>query len=125
MYVPILALDKLRRESTASFFYTVEIEIRKDPSSRKPDLELDLCGCIDGTIFIGEATREDTLGQSPDKEKARLAGNRQIADSLGAKTFVLATFADGWKTGSVALARQIFGEGRADLKLMTNSDLIG
>jgi hypothetical protein len=125
MHVPILALDKLRQEAKSSFFYLAEIEIHKDPKSNKPGMELDLCGCVDGNIFIGEATREETLSPSPEREKARLDEHRQIAEKLGVKTFVLATFAESWKASSVTLAQKIFAGGRPELRLMTHSDLAG
>jgi hypothetical protein len=119
----MLALDVLRREAKASFFYIGELEVRKNSESKKPDFELDLCGCIDGQIFIGEATREDSLGQSLTVEKERLAVHRELAGQLGVKTVVLATFADCWRPGTVSVAQEYFSGSRAALRLMTYSDL--
>jgi hypothetical protein len=86
MIPTILALDTLSSRAEKSFMYLTEIELRKDPSSKKPDIEIDIACIIDGKVFIGEAKKNAVV---PEKLDA-LNSITNESDS----SFVYATTAD-------------------------------
>ena len=54
MFVPLLTLSYLKRKSKRSFLYVPELELRRTPSTPKPDCEVDICCIQDGRIVLGE-----------------------------------------------------------------------
>ena len=88
MAVPILALDYLQRSADDSFFYSPELDVRKDATAKKANLELDFCCCVDGQLMIGQATARDSLADTAGKEEERLAVNRDIASAIRAGRFI-------------------------------------
>jgi hypothetical protein len=108
MHVPILTLRKLKKISTGGFHYTPEIEIRKKPSTEKPDLEIDFVVIIDGKVFIGEATVEKELSNSAAEEMGKLRKLKEIAVSVQAKKVILATFSDEWSKKTKTHVKKMF-----------------
>jgi hypothetical protein len=108
MHVPILTIRQLRKLSKKGFHFTPEIEIRKIPSSEKPDLEVDMLSVIDGEVYIGEATIENEIDTDNTKEKNRLEKLKEIATKVRARKMVFATFSDSWSERTIKNINEIF-----------------
>ncbi len=67
MFVPLLTLSYLKRESKRSFLYVPELELRKMPNSSKPDLEIDICCIQDGRVILGECRKPPITREIIDK----------------------------------------------------------
>jgi hypothetical protein len=92
-YVTCLALDCLRARSEESFLYTGDLELIKSGSdSRKPEFELDIAAIVDGDIVLGEAKKNNRLDTKEIKKYLH------IANKVGAKKLVFATFAASWSS---------------------------
>ncbi|MDP3298102.1 MAG: hypothetical protein Q8N09_11050 [Thermodesulfovibrionia bacterium] len=109
-YIPILTIRKLKKLSKYGFHYVPEIEIRKDPMTEKPDLEIDFVVIIDGKIYFGEATKEDKLEKDTSKEQEKLTKLKNIAIAVQAKKIILATFSDEWSEGTKNNIEKTFGQ---------------
>jgi hypothetical protein len=121
MHVPILALDYLRRNSK-TFSYTDELEIWK-PGKTLPLIEIDLCCICDGTLTIGEAKTTDRIEGGGTKEKASLKNYLQIATTLGARQFVLAT-SQAWSPDTIANAKRVFAGTAVTILCVENTGLL-
>jgi hypothetical protein len=121
MTVPILTLSYLKSRSISSFLYCPELDVRTNAIARKPDLELDLCCICDGSMVIGQATKQDTLGS---KEKARLESNRDIAVGIRASLLILSTLQDAWSQRTIDTAKQVFAKTDTKLQFLTRRDLL-
>jgi hypothetical protein len=108
MHVPILTVRQLRKLFKNGFHYTPEIEVRKNLTAEKPDLEIDLVSVIDGEVYIGEATIENEIDTDTIKERNRLEKLREIAAKVRARKVVFATFSDSWSERSIRNVKEIF-----------------
>jgi hypothetical protein len=124
MSVPILTLDLLRRSTKVSFFYSPEIEIRSDPTTKDPDLELDFACCLDGQLVIGQATVQDRLSVRSLEEKTRLVKNRDVAKAIGASVFILSTLSETWNAHTVGKADEVFQGSNVQVRYVTQADLL-
>lgn len=110
MHVPVLALMKLKKTATVGFHYTPEIELRKDPLTEKPYLEIDFVAIVNGRVAIGEATVENELADSAAEEKEKLFKLKEVAVSVQCKKIVFATLSDGWSERTKSNIKDIFND---------------
>jgi hypothetical protein len=119
-HIPMLALQYLKEQAKNSFFYYPELEVLSDTAPKK--VELDICCCVDGNVIIGEAKRADELANTTTKEEQILRKYLSISDAINAKTIVLCTFTDGWKSGTIGnINKELAGK---NLKILTKADLL-
>jgi hypothetical protein len=90
MLVSLLALDYLRSSATEGFSFTTDREFWK-PVSSHPEAELDFFCVLNGVLTVGEAKRENELGQSVSEENAEINKYLRIAKGLSARQVVFAT----------------------------------
>ena len=124
MSVPILTLDYLRRTSKTSFMYSPELDIRRDQTSQKPDLEIDFCAYADGRTIVGQATAKDVLDVSTGKEEVRLRENKEVAEAIHADTFLLSTMKESWSPRTIKSAQRFFEGSTVKLNLVTQRELL-
>jgi hypothetical protein len=124
MSVPILTLDYLRRTSKTSFMYSPELDVRKDRTSQKPDLEIDFCAYVDGRIILGQATAKDILDVSAGKEESRLRDNKQVAEAIRADTFLLSTMKENGSPRTIKSAQRLFEGSTVKLDFVTQCELL-
>ena len=124
MHVPVLAIRKLKKTATDGFHYAPEIEIRKDPTSEKPDLELDFITIIDGKVLIGEATKENELSSNANEEREQLTNLRDITLAVQAKKVVLATFSNEWSERTKKTVNEIFSSTVCSPLFLTKQELL-
>lgn len=124
MMVPVLTLKYLKSKSQSSFYYLPEIEIRSSLSQKKPEMELDICCCIDGKVIIGQCTKKDLLENTAVGENKRLNKNREISQAVKAEQFILSTSSDHWKDGTITRAQSIFSESRIQVQFLTKSEIL-
>jgi hypothetical protein len=67
MEVPILTLSYLKRKSKRGLLYLPEVELRRNPTAHKPDLEIDICCIQDGQIVLGECKKNQITRKAIDK----------------------------------------------------------
>lgn len=118
MHVPVLTIGWLKKGSKESFLYVPEIEIRKDPTSSKPNLEIDFCAATDGEIIIGESTIIGKLAQK------RIRQYKHIANSLRANRIIFSTFCESWEDSTKEYVQEIFNGEKIKPILITKSDLL-
>jgi len=117
-FVGTLALDWLRAQSEDSFLFTGDLELIKQGSnSRKPGFELDIVAVVDGNVVLGEAKKGDTL---EDKEIKKYL---YLANQVGARKLVFATFGAAWSERRRSSIERILGTDVEQI-LLTNSDLV-
>ena len=96
--VPILSLYKLKNDySKNSFLSILEIEIRKDKNSEKPDLKINICCIIDGDIYLGECKRSEKFRKDNFKENTVMNKYKNVVKEIGGKGLIFSTFSDEWK----------------------------
>lgn len=98
-YVALLALDHLRGKTEESFLYTPDVELTKHGAT-EASMELDILCVTDGAMMIGEAKKEDRLGNSKRHEIETIKAYNRSAEQLGADALVFATFADKWSSNT-------------------------
>lgn len=121
MHVPILALDYLRRKSSA-FSYVDELEIWK-PGLSKPFIEIDLCCICDGILTIGEAKTTERIEGGGKRERRSLQKYREAALGLAARQFVLAT-TKAWANETIANASQAFIDTGVEVRCLAGEQLL-
>ncbi|WP_409291133.1 hypothetical protein [Peribacillus sp. SCS-37] len=92
--VPILSLNRLKSKSKKSFNYIPEVEIRKDKSSLKPIMEIDICCVVDGNIVIGECKKGNNLKGGRSEEEV-IKKYLSLAEEIQAHTVVFSTM-ENW-----------------------------
>ena len=118
MHVPVLTIGWLKKGSKESFLYVPELEIRRNPTSEEPDLEIDFCVASDGEIIIGESTIIDKLAQK------KIRKYKHIANSLRASSVIFSTFGESWNDSTKEYVREIFNGTKIKPILLTKSDLL-
>ena len=122
MEVPVLALDRLRRNARKSFFATAELSYFKEGEG-KPQLECDI-NCVDeGLLTIGEGKIGDTLAPTERKELAMLMNYRNAAKLLGARQLVFATAAEQWKNKTLQNILKVFEKEPVSIVVLTRKEL--
>lgn len=116
-HVPLLALNAMKEQS-GSFIHTPELELRRDPSTSTPDMEIDVCAISNGRVVIGEATT------GTNKTQDDLDRYLRIAEEVGAKQVVFATLDEEWSDDYRAYGDTKFSETRVNLRFMTREDLL-
>jgi hypothetical protein len=124
MHIPVLALRNLKKSAKEGFHYSPEIEIRKDNTSQKPDLELDFVAIINGEIFLGEAKKENEISKTNADERTKLDQLKKIALTLPDVTLVLATLSEKWAQRTVKNAKEIFDITSCAILFLTRQDLL-
>lgn len=123
MHVPIFALKHLKQMRQDAFHYLPEIELRRDPTSSKADMELDFVIVKDGRIIIGEATISGKLNDHASEERKEIIRLRDLADVLHAKEVVLATYSDKWSEGTRIKVSEIFEKCPFSVYFLVKNDL--
>lgn len=122
MQVPLLALDRLRRESKDSFLHTPELRYRTG-DAEKPLCEADLNCIVDGVLTIGEAKKDDRLGENDNKELAVISGYLDLGKKLGARQIVFATSSELWHSSTLDKLHRAFDNQHLTLKILTHREL--
>lgn len=94
--IPLLALDRMRRQARRAFTYTLDFEVG-GPDSYKAGHrpELDFAAVLDGTLIIGEAKKPSNLGGGAETE-GKLKRTVAVARQLTVDTICFATGAPKW-----------------------------
>jgi hypothetical protein len=123
MSVPALALHYLHRRNAASFLYAPELEFA-DSISNKPAFELDIF-CIDnGVLCIGEAKKEDVLGENAASDLKLSAKYLKIAEQFCASKVIFATIAPSWSTRTCEKIDEAFRESAVSYVLLSGSQIL-
>jgi hypothetical protein len=107
MVVSLLALDYIRKKSEQSFTFTTDCEFWK-PKASKPGVEADLFCVPDGVLTVGEAKKENALGDSTSAETAKIRKYKHLVTGLSAKQVVFATLREDWQQRTVDAVREAF-----------------
>lgn len=122
MHVPVLTLKYLK-QMTRAFHYVPEIELRRNPTSSKADMELDLVAVKDGRILIGEATISNKLNNNASEEKKEIIKLKNLAETVNAKEIVLATYSDNWSEGTKLRVSEILEHSPFPIRFLVKNDL--
>jgi hypothetical protein len=95
-YVATLALDHLSQKSEGNFLFTHDLELLPPQDLKENKQELDIVCIRDGLITIGEAKKEDRLGEKGSKEVEEIRKYIKIAEQISAKALVFATLSADW-----------------------------
>jgi hypothetical protein len=99
-HIPLLTLDRVRRQSTASVLFSTACEIRREAEQDvKPWSEIDLLAVSDGQLVVGESKRGAKLTAA---DKKQLGKYVDLCGRLRADRFVLSTDAPEWSEASTA-----------------------
>jgi hypothetical protein len=120
-YVTLLALDYLKRKANDSFLYTPDLELTKD-GENDAFMELDILCLPDGAMSIGEAKKEDRLGNSKREEIETVRTYNRLAKQIGAESLVFATFAESWSDKTEAYITDNVID--CNVILLTRSELV-
>jgi hypothetical protein len=123
MSVPALALYFLSQKKLESFLYSPELEFFDD-NSDVPVAELDLFCIQDGILSIGEAKKEDRLGENASDDR-RISGKyHEFAKKLCARKVIFATIAPQWSGRTVEQIRHTFLGPEIGYELLTGAELL-
>lgn len=120
-YVTVLALNYLKEKANESFLYTPDMEIAKRGAT-DVFMELDILCIPDGMLLIGEAKKEDRLGNSKQEEIDAVRRYDRLAEQIGAESLVFATFADRWSDKTQEHIADVVMERK--VILLTRSELV-
>jgi len=123
--VGILALDYERRGSQTSFLFTTDLELRRAGAiGGKPDSEIDICCLVDGEIVLGEAKKENRLGQTKRAEVKEINKYTTLADVLGVKRLIFATLAEAWSDETMTNVKNATASRNIDVTMLNTSNLL-
>src|SRR5208283_100638 len=122
MQVPLLALDRLRRESNDSFLYTPELSYCPK-GTEEPLHEVDLNCIVDGQLTIGEAKKDDRLGKNDREEFSVISGYLDLGRKLGARQIVFATSSEQWHGSTIDKLRKAFDDQYLRLMILARAEL--
>lgn len=123
MIVPALALHYLNRTKRERFLYSSELEII-DESSGELIAEIDLFCVHDGILSVGEAKRENRLGENASDETRVCTSYLELGKRLGAVNVFFATLACQWSERTQACIRQTFEGTGFRYTLLTGPQLL-
>ncbi|HET9365706.1 MAG TPA: hypothetical protein VFP71_11920, partial [Candidatus Angelobacter sp.] len=96
-----------------NFSFTTDREFWM-PKKSKAEVEADLFCVADGILTIGEAKKENKLGNSASEEAAKIRKYKQLVNGLVARQLIFATLSAAWHSGTVEAIKAAF----ADLKFV-------
>lgn len=120
MLVPILTLNNIRKNSDNTFIFIPEIELRTDPSSEKPDFEIDICCIMDGKLYIGECKSNNQITQ----EEINKYKSLTITGFINGLIF--STNTDNFNSGTlgrISELKQDIDKYFTEIKILTRTDL--
>jgi hypothetical protein len=123
MIAPVLALDRLRRDSKNTFLWAPELEFTRN-QEHDPFMESDICCTVDGQLCIGEAKVKDTIETTKGKEAATICGYRDLATVLGARTVIFATTQPAWSERTKAIIGAVFNGSGVGVRIFEEADLL-
>jgi hypothetical protein len=109
MAASLLALDRMRRKSESSFTFTTDREFWI-PGRSKPEVEADFFCVIDGVLTVGEAKKENNLGNGTSEEAAKIKKYRRLVSGLSVRQLVFATLGDSWPQKTVEKVSAAFAD---------------
>lgn len=121
MYVTVLTLNKLQKNSERSFIYIPEIVlVEKENKERLQKMEIDICCLCDGEIIIGECKKTEKLENTEKKEKAILKSLANIFLKLKADKCLFSTYSSDWRDKTIELIDIFFNKYKL---IYNNNDL--
>lgn len=93
--IPLLALDRMRRETKRAFTYTVDFEVTGPDYGEGHRPELDFAAVVDGALIVGEAKKQSNLGGGSETQ-GKLDRLIAVARQLTADSICFATGAPRW-----------------------------
>ncbi len=123
-YVGVLALACLKGRTVNSFLFTSDLElIKEDSTDRKPELEVDILAVLDGDLVLGEAKKDNRLGETAAAEKRNIQKYCRLAKELVAKKLVFATFSDAWSDETMKNLESVTANLPFEMILLSGSEL--
>jgi hypothetical protein len=122
MQVPLLALDWLRRASKQSFLFVPELQYRETDRNANRS-EVDLNCVVDGVLTIGEAKKENRIGDTEKNEYAVITKYLDLAKKLVARQVVFATSSEEWHANTLKNLRSVFEKQHFRLILLKHAQL--
>jgi len=122
--VSALALHYMEQHKVESFMYTTDLEFSETQDGR-PEMEIDFCCIQDGQLFIGEAKKEDQLGENAVGDLRIAERYLKLANRMGIANVLFATIAPGWSARTVTEIERAFSGTRIRHCLLQGPDLLG
>jgi hypothetical protein len=122
MNVPALTLCHLNETKTRSFLHTTELNFF-DRVSDELIMELDIFCVKDGVLAIGEAKKEDKLGDSASDDEAACLKYLKLAKAVKARVVIFATGCEKWSRRTSEQIAKTFASGSVRYQLFAKTDL--
>lgn len=122
--VGALALHYMEQRKVESFMYTTDLEFSQTGDSR-PELEIDISCVQDGQPFLGEAKKENCLGDNAAADSQVAQKYLDLAKKLQIGNVLFATLAEEWSARTMAEIKRVFSSQRVQLKLLQGPELLG
>jgi hypothetical protein len=122
MQVPLLALDWLRRRSRHSFLFVPELQYRETDNTAYRS-EVDLNCVVDGMLTLGEAKKDNRLGDTQKNESAVIEKYLELAKKLVPKQIVFATSGEEWHANTLRNLRRAFENQHYRVTVLTQAQL--
>jgi hypothetical protein len=97
--------------------------IKSDSTDRKPEFELDICSVVDGEVVLGEAKKENRLGETARAENREIQKYVNLATQIGAKKLAFATLGDSWSDETLRNVERATEKRNLDLIMLNRSNL--
>jgi hypothetical protein len=123
MTVPSLALYSLYRAKRQSFLYSTELEFYES-SSGKLTGEADICCIVDGLLSVGEAKKNNRLGDNAIEDGKIARKYLSLAKTLGARNVIFATIAPEWSQRTLTEVKSAFGDTMISHTMLRAADLL-
>lgn len=124
-YVATLALGHLRMRSENSFLFTSDLElIKSGTNSTEERKELDILCIQDGVLTLGEAKKENRLGNNANSEVNEIRKYFSLAQEIGAKALVFATFSEAWAPETLNNIKRIVTDNSINIITLTQQELL-
>jgi hypothetical protein len=124
-YVATLALDHLRMKSENSFLFTSDLELIKSrANSTEKKKELDILCIQDGVLTLGEAKKENRLGNGASNEVHEIRKYFSLAQEIGAKVLVFATFSQSWSSETLNNLNRVITDKAINVITLTQQELL-
>jgi hypothetical protein len=123
MAVPALALHALSGKKQESFFHSTELEFWNMKSQKRIG-ESDICCVLDGKLCIGEAKKIGELGANGAEDRKVATKYQELAQALGARLVVFATFAQSWSERTLGEVATVFSNSSVSVEMLKQDDLL-
>jgi|SRR6266511_4407911 len=123
-YVATLALDHLSQKSEGNFLFTHDLELTPPEDLKEKKQELDIVCIRDGVITIGEAKKEDRLGEKGSSEVEEIRKYVKVAERISAKALVFATFSNDWSQETYTNVNKHTSGKNLEIILLKAADLL-